>query len=117
MGASACIHTIVMSHSSDKVCGLVLEGRAKCLQMQVAVDPTELLAGTMRAVHPRSAICPSRHPDTQGSDEPRPVKCYGNDGASRRRQFHHPVVAEVGDVEIAGGVHRNTVGGVEAGEG
>jgi hypothetical protein len=36
-------------------------------------------------------------------------------GASSWRQFHHPIVALVGDIEVAGAVHRHTGGAVEAG--
>jgi hypothetical protein len=37
-------------------------------------------------------------------------------GASPRRQFQHPIVDRVGDVEVAGGIHRHTIGLKEAGE-
>jgi hypothetical protein len=33
------------------------------------------------------------------------------------RQFQHPVIAKVGDIEVAGGIHRYTDRGTEAGEG
>ena len=31
-------------------------------------------------------------------------------GASPRRQLHHPIVGSVGDVDVAGGIHRHTDG-------
>jgi hypothetical protein len=40
-------------------------------------------------------------------------------GASPRRQLHYQIIASgsVGDVDVAGAVHRHTVWGAEAGEG
>ena len=37
--------------------------------------------------------------------------------ASPSPHFHHPVIAAVRDVEVAGGIHRHTLGVGEAGEG
>src|SRR5208282_1080547 len=39
----------------------------------------------------------------------------GGAGGKRSVVFEHPAVAGVGDVEVAAGVHRNPIGGKEAG--
>ena len=46
----------------------------------------------------------------------RPVNGSASGWLDARRQFQHPDVTIVGDVEVAGGIHRHTEGAVEAGE-
>ena len=50
-----------MPYGYDIFGDLAFEGSPQCRQVQVAVDPAELLAAsTIPAAHQRNAICPSR---------------------------------------------------------
>ena len=44
----------------------------------------------------------------------RPVNGSSTGVLDPAAQFQHPVIVEVGDVEVAGGVHRHVFGQVEA---
>ena len=90
-------------------------GLGICYETRVSAPQVFILSrSAARRVHAPHAVF--AHAAVPRSDWPcglaRPL-C----GASPRRQFYHPIVAIVGDIDVAGGIHRHTAGVVEAGEG
>ena len=90
-------------------------GLGICYETRVSAPQVFILSrSAARRVHAPHAVF--AHAAVPRSDWPcglaRPL-C----GASPRRQFYHPIVAIVGDIDVAGGIHRHTAGVVESGEG